>query len=256
MVLTGILLGLKEGSKQIIETSLKALRDGVGSMPDILNKPQYRDYLINQTVEIINKEEYRNFGLQILNEFIRVCYQHLDHYMNGFITLLEPIIKNFNDEDNCIQAIEFWEELASEYKFRSDVDTNVKNYISGEIGTKVVTWLLEALCSIDNDKDDHEENGIDDAAAKCLETIFEEGSHEFEKLVLDFTSNTIDHAKAKYRQASIRAFASFLIGADEKRKQELVDASLVKLVSLLNDESKMVQYSAIKSINLITEECA
>ena len=57
-------------------------------MPDILNKPQYRDYLINQTVEIINKEEYRNFGLQILNDFTRVCYHHLDSYMNGFITLL------------------------------------------------------------------------------------------------------------------------------------------------------------------------
>ena len=55
---------------------------------------------------------------------------------------------------------------------------------------------------------------MDDAAAKCLETIFEEDSQEFEKLVLDFTSNTIDHANPKYRQASIRAFASFLIGAD------------------------------------------
>lgn len=106
--------------------------------------------------------------MQILNEFIRVCYQHLDHYMNGFITLLEPIIKNYKDEENCIQAIEFWEELAGEYKFRSESDPCARNYITGEIGTKVVTWLLEALCSIDSDKDDNEENGVDDAAAKCL----------------------------------------------------------------------------------------
>lgn len=87
------------------------------------------------------------------------------------------------------------------------------------MGTKVVTWLLEALCSIDSDKDDGEENGVDDAAAKCLETIFEEDSQEFEKLVLDFTTNTINHNNPKYRQASIRSFASFLIGVDEKRKQ-------------------------------------
>jgi len=97
LVLTGILLGLKATEKHIIETSLKALRDGLASMPDILNNPQYRDYLINQTVEIINKKEYKNFGLQILNEFVQVCYQHLEHYMNGFITLLEPIIKNTKD---------------------------------------------------------------------------------------------------------------------------------------------------------------
>lgn len=50
LVLTGILLGLKSTEKHIIETSLKALRDGLASMPDILNNPQYRDYLINQTV--------------------------------------------------------------------------------------------------------------------------------------------------------------------------------------------------------------
>ena len=80
-----------------METSLKALRDGIGSMPDVLSNSQYRDYLINQTVDIINKEEYRNNGLQILNEFVRVCYDYLDNYMNGFVTLLEPIVKNVSD---------------------------------------------------------------------------------------------------------------------------------------------------------------
>ena len=77
---------------------------------------------MNQTIDTINKEEYRNFGLQILNELIRVCYQHLDCYINGLITLLEQIIKNYKDEENCIQAIEFWEELTGKYKLRSEAD--------------------------------------------------------------------------------------------------------------------------------------
>ena len=64
-------------------------------------------------------------------------------------------MKNFKDEDNCIQAIEFWEELASEYKHRSDIENGARNYITGDIGIKVVAWLLEALCSIDSDKDDN-----------------------------------------------------------------------------------------------------
>lgn len=115
--------------------------------------------------------------------------------------------------------------------------------------------MLEALCAIEDD-DDNEENGIDDAAAKCLETIFEDDSHEFETLVLNFTSNTIKHPNWQYRQASIKAFASFLIGLNDQRKQELVDASLLELVALLEDSSKRVQYSALKSLNLITEECA
>jgi hypothetical protein len=35
-ILTGILLGLKETQKEIIDTSLLALRDGVSSMSDLL----------------------------------------------------------------------------------------------------------------------------------------------------------------------------------------------------------------------------
>ena len=35
-----------------------------------------------------------------------------------------------------------------------------------------------------------------------------------------------------------------------------MNASLVDLINLLNDQSKGVQYSAIKSITLITDECA
>lgn len=106
-----------------------------------------------------------------MNEFVRVCYQHLENYMTGFVTLLEPIVKNVKDEDNCVQAIEFWESLSTEYKARVDESVDVKNYITGEVGAKVVSWLLEDLCAIEDD-DDNEENGIDDAAAKCLETIF------------------------------------------------------------------------------------
>ena len=50
LILSGILLGLKESQKSLIETALKGLLDGVSSMSDILNNPQYRDYMINQVV--------------------------------------------------------------------------------------------------------------------------------------------------------------------------------------------------------------
>ena len=41
--------------------------------------------------------------------------------MNRFITLLEPIINNYKDKDNCIQAIEFSKELAAKYKFTGEM---------------------------------------------------------------------------------------------------------------------------------------
>ena len=57
-------------------------------MSDILENPEYRDYLVNQIVEIIRNNEYKNFGLQIINEFAKSSYNHLDHYFTGFVNLL------------------------------------------------------------------------------------------------------------------------------------------------------------------------
>lgn len=76
---------------------MKALRDGVSSMSDILDNPQYRDYLVNQIVDIIRNNDYKNFGLQIITEFSKGSYNHLEHYFTGFITLLEPILMNPKD---------------------------------------------------------------------------------------------------------------------------------------------------------------
>lgn len=65
---------------------------------------QYRDYMIKQIVTVVNTEEYRNLGLQILTEFADKCYRYLGNYISGFLGLLTPIMTNYKDEDNCIQA--------------------------------------------------------------------------------------------------------------------------------------------------------
>jgi len=62
--------------------------------------------------------------------------------MNGFITLLEPIIKNTREEDDCVQGIEFWESISTEYVYRVNEGLNPNNYVTGENGAKVVSWLL------------------------------------------------------------------------------------------------------------------
>jgi hypothetical protein len=57
-------------------------------MSDILDNAQYRDYLINQIVDVIQNNDYKNYGLQIITEFAKGSYNHLHHYFSGFITLL------------------------------------------------------------------------------------------------------------------------------------------------------------------------
>lgn len=147
--------------------------------------------------------------------------------------------------------MEFWASLAKEEK---NIESNpaMLKFLTGPIGERLVDVLLQNLCCVD--EQDEEGNGISESAASTLEAIFEGDSTEYEQKILAFTSSTIHHENWKYRQASIRAFATLLIGLPESRSQALVNSSLLELVALLNDSNICVKLSAIKSLVLISEE--
>jgi hypothetical protein len=130
-------------------------------------------------------------------------------YVEGFATLIDPILRNPKDENNCILAMDFWATLARQEK-NIEENPNQFRFIEGHFADRLVEGLLQNLCEVD--KDEEEENGVSDAASSALEAIFEENSIPFQQKVLAFTSNTIKHDNWKYRQGSIRAFALLLIG--------------------------------------------
>ena len=127
----------------------------------------------------------------------------------------------------------------------------MNKFITGSLAEQLVEALLQNLCFVD--EHDEEGNGVSETAAATLESIFDNGSTEFQGTILTFTEKTIHHDNWKYRQASIRAFSLLLIGLPEERSQTLVNNSLIELVSLLNDSSQYVKLSAIRSLCMITE---
>jgi hypothetical protein len=48
MIVSGILLGVKEPNHDIIEIAFKALRDGLPSVRGVMENQSYRDFLIMQ----------------------------------------------------------------------------------------------------------------------------------------------------------------------------------------------------------------
>lgn len=43
-------------------------------MSDLLKTAEFRDYMVNQIVDVIRNEQYKNLGLQILTEFAKGSY--------------------------------------------------------------------------------------------------------------------------------------------------------------------------------------
>lgn len=80
-----------------------------------MKNPQYREYLISQIAEAIRIRNYVELGLQCLNEFIKYNFAYLaSNYVEGFANLIDPILRNSKDENNCILAMDFWATLAKE----------------------------------------------------------------------------------------------------------------------------------------------
>jgi hypothetical protein len=112
------------------------------------------------------------------------------NYVEGFASIIDPILRNPKDENICILAMDFWATLARQEKNIEFNPTQIK-FISGALADALVKNLLQNLCEVDEHEE--EENGISDAASSALEAIFEGDSTQYQTQVLAFTSNTITH---------------------------------------------------------------
>lgn len=104
--------------------------------------------------------------------------------------LLDPVLSNPGEENLCVIAMEYWNNFAKEEK-NIESNPNMTKFITGAFGEHLVELLLQNLCVVE--ADDEEGNGVSEAAASTLESIFLEDSSEFEPKILLFTSNTIRH---------------------------------------------------------------
>lgn len=154
-------------------------------------------YMVSQSVQCLIEYVRYNFGLVTQN------------YAEGFATLLDPLLQNTQDENICVLAMEFWATFAKEEK---NIESNptLNRFITGPLGNNLVEKLLKNLVVIEEGDDDG--NGVSESAASTLEAVFEGDSTEFKQLVLNFVDGTLRHADWKCRQASIRAFATVLMG--------------------------------------------
>lgn len=155
-------MGIQQSDHQLVETSLKALRDSLSSLNEILKNQQYREFLLKQVGEIITSGKFTIEGLQILGEFVKSVFEDLSPYLKDFLPLLEPFMINTENQDVCVSAMEIWENIAAECKEAA----NPPKVFTGELGTKVVTLLLKNLYAMETE--DFEGNEVSDSASKAL----------------------------------------------------------------------------------------
>jgi hypothetical protein len=127
---------------------------------------QYREYLITQIAEAIKSANFVEYGLQCLTEFIKFNFNFMaQNYVEGFATLIDPILRNPKEENTCILAMDFWATFAKQEK-NIEENPNQLKFITGVFAERLVEGLLHNLCEMEEGEE--EENGISDAASSAL----------------------------------------------------------------------------------------
>ena len=115
LILSGILLGVKDKNSDITETAFRALREGIPSILELLKNNQYRDFLMTQIADAVRSGHMVDEGLQCLIEYVKhTFYLMTENYMQAFSTLMDPFLTNPRQENHCILAMEFWATFAKE----------------------------------------------------------------------------------------------------------------------------------------------
>lgn len=73
------------------------------------------------------------------------------NYVEGFATIIDPILRNPKDDNNCILAMDFWATLARQEK-NIEENPNQHRFISGPFADRLVEGLLQNLCEVDKDE--------------------------------------------------------------------------------------------------------
>ena len=86
-----------------------------------------------------------------MNEFIKHNFSYMaQNYVEGFATIIDPILRNPKDENICILAMDFWATLAKQEK-NIEENPNQHRFITGAFADKLVEGLLQNLCEVDKD---------------------------------------------------------------------------------------------------------
>ena len=132
----------------------------------IMKGKKVRQYLITQLIEAISNNNFVEYCLQALLEFIRNNFDLLQkEYAQVFARAIFPLMQNRNEENICVVAMQFWSVFARE---QSNVESNpnLNRFITGELGDKLIQILLENLCYVQ--ETDDQANGISQGAAATL----------------------------------------------------------------------------------------
>ena len=135
-------------------------------MNSILRNDKYREYLVVVLVETISKNQFLDFAIQSLIEFVKNFYFLIQpDYVTALAQHLLPIMKNPKDETVCITCMEFWANFCREEK-NIESNPNLMKYVTGPLGEELVQTLLQNLCHIEEVDDDT--NGVSEGAAGAL----------------------------------------------------------------------------------------
>ncbi|CAK75693.1 unnamed protein product (macronuclear) [Paramecium tetraurelia] len=257
-VLYGICMGL-QGEKQIKLISIRALKDSLQFMDQVLAQQQVRDHVTKLLVEqaVSQDAEIRLAALECLIDYTKAIFDYLEQYILGLWNCTQESIYH---QDFAIVTMEIWQSIASEINERSAVSnrTNLgfrktQKEALQIISQQLIQAVLQNLLISDEDEEDDEEQGIQEAAYKAASSISEALGSLSYQLYLRFIENTLQALEWQNRKASLLAFSSMVETADVLELFQFSNSAIGEFIKKLADSHKQVRYAAGRVITRIAE---
>lgn len=155
-----------------------------------------------------------------------------------------------DDEQICLQGIEFWSsvcdeemdlaiEAAEAQEMGRPVEQHSANYARGAL--PYITPKLTQLLTQQDDDGDSEEWSPSKAAGVCLMNMANCCENEIMEHVMSFIAANIENKQWQNREAAVMAFGSILEGPSPDKLKPCIDQALPIIIQRLRDESVCVR---------------
>jgi len=265
-ILTAVVHGMRKDEQNLYVklAAANAMLSAIDFTKENFNDDNERNFIMQVICEATQVREARVqvVALQCLVKIVSLYYQHMESYMAPALFPITMEAIRSQDDEVCLQGIEFWSNICeeemdlsielSEAEEMGRPPTNISRfYAKGALKYLVPEVLL--ILARQEEMDDEDDWNPSKAAGVCmmlLSTLCEDDVLEY---VVPFITQHITNQDWRYKDAAVMAFGSILEGPTVTSLRTIVDQGLPTLIGLLQDPSVVVRDTTAWAIGRVCE---
>ncbi|KNC87878.1 hypothetical protein SARC_00012 [Sphaeroforma arctica JP610] len=255
-ILTAIVNGMRkdEPSMDVRLAATRAMLNSVDFVKTNMSNEAERNYIMQvvcETTQTPGNVQLRVRAMECLNRIVQLYYEFMKVYMQEALFQLTLQAMREDEDEVCLQAIEFWSTVCDEEmeiemgmldaQERSYEPERVSQYYARGALPHLVAILTELLCKQDESDDDADAWNVATASGVCLSLLSNCCRSDIVAPMRPFILGNITNASWHQREAAVLALGCILEGPDESHLEDIVSSCMSVLTQLMADPKVQVR---------------